>query len=72
MDVKSYVDVVVTKNDRVYHFYMPVGAPFGEAYDASFEVLSGITEMAKQAAENARPKDVDATPTEAVPAEIVS
>ena len=79
MDVKSYVDVAVSKNDRLYHFYMPVGAPFGEAYDASFEVLSGITEMAKQAAENARPKDEPTTdapstdaPAQEAPVEVAS
>ena len=66
MDIRSYVDVEVKKNDRVYHFYMPVGAPFGEAYDASFEMLSSITEMAKQAAENARPKEAEEPPVEVV------
>lgn len=66
MDIKSYVDVEVKKGDRVYHFFMPVGAPFGEAYDAAFEALTNITELAKQAVENARPKEVEEAKTELV------
>jgi hypothetical protein len=65
MNVKSYVDVEVVKSERVYHFLMPVGAPFGEAYDAAFEALGSITEMAKQAVENAKPKDEKGEPVEA-------
>jgi len=67
MEIKSYIDLEITKNERVYHFYMPVGSPFGEAYDVAFEALGRITEMAKQAAEAAKPKEsevVEATPTE--------
>ena len=57
MDLKSCVYLEITKNERTYYFYMPVGAPFGEAYDAAFEALTSITELAKQAADNARPKE---------------
>ena len=57
MNLKSFVDIEIVKGERTYHFLMPVGAPFGEAYDASFETLSAITDMAKQAAEQAKPKE---------------
>jgi len=57
MDLRSYVNMEVKKSDRTYHFFMPIGAPYGEAYDAAFETLVSITDMAKQARENARPKD---------------
>lgn len=74
MNVKSYVDVEIVKNERVYHFLMPVGAPFGEAYDSAFEVLSSITEMAKNAAEQARPVDAEGKPADSavVDAELVN
>ena len=64
MDIRSYIDVEVKKNEHVYHFLMPVGVPFGEAYDASFEVLTSITEMARNAAEQARPKEAGDEPAE--------
>jgi len=70
MNVKSYIDIEIVKNERTYHFFMPVGAPFGEAYDAAFEALSNVTEMAKKATENAKPKDM--TESEEVAAEVVS
>lgn len=65
MDLRSYVDVEVKKNDRVYHFFMPVGAPYGEAYDAAFDALTSITDLAKQAVEQARPKEAADKPEEA-------
>ena len=70
MDIKSYVDVEIKKNDRVYHFLMPVGAPFGEAYDAAFESLTSITEMAKNAVEQAKPKEAGEAAAEPVEAEL--
>lgn len=68
MNLKSYVDIEVTKGERTYHFLMPVGSPFGEAYDASFECLTNITELAKQAAEQAKPKEGSEATTEETPA----
>lgn len=70
MDIKTYVDIEIVKNERVYRFAMPVGAPFGEAYDAAFEALNKVSELMKQAAESAaRPQEVAAddiaTPVEA-------
>ena len=51
MDLRSYVSIEVKKNDRVYSYLMPVGAPFGEAYDAAFEVLQSVLDMAKKSSE---------------------
>lgn len=48
------VIIEVEKEDRRYQFIMPVGAPFGEAYDAAFQALSAISEMAKNAVEQAK------------------
>ena len=54
MDLKSVVSVEVKKNDRIFQFLMPVGAPFGECYDACFETLNKIAELSKEAAEAAK------------------
>jgi hypothetical protein len=77
MEIKSYVDIEIIKKatvegkeiERAYHFLMPVGSPFGEAYDVAFQALSRITELAQQAAEATRPKEatepevIEAVPT---------
>lgn len=55
MNQKAAVLLEVNKNDHLYQFVMPVGAPFGEAYDAAYEVLNVIVQMAKEAAEKAKP-----------------
>ncbi len=52
MELKSMIAIEIEKNDRVFSFLLPVGAPFGEAYDAAFEVLGKIIEMSKEAADN--------------------
>lgn len=58
MNLKSVVTVEITKNGNTYTFNLPVGAPIGECYDACHEVLGHIIELAKQAAENAKSKNV--------------
>lgn len=49
MDYLSQIVIEIKKNDRVYRFEIPMGAPYGEAYDACFEALGGIMELAKNA-----------------------
>lgn len=52
MDKRGMVILEVKKDERTYSFLMPVGSPFGEAYDAAFEMLSEISKMAQAAVEN--------------------
>ena len=54
MNLKSCIAIEITKNDRLYTFVMPVGSPFGEAYDVSYEILNKIAELAKNGAESAK------------------
>lgn len=54
MAIKSSLSIEITKGDRVFSFVMPIGAPYGEAYDAAFEVLQQIVELSKQAADQAK------------------
>lgn len=55
MDQKGYIHLEVVKGERAYAFQLPIGAPFGEAYDAAFQVLQEILKMAKDASEKAAP-----------------
>ena len=49
--------------DLKSEFIMPIGAPFGECYDACFEALNKIVALSKEAAEAAKaPTPVEATP----------
>lgn len=52
--------IEVSKNDRLYTFTMPVGAPFGEVYDVAYEVLNKIAELAKDGALSAKRAEGDA------------
>lgn len=55
MSITSRIMIEIKKNERTYGFSIPVGAPFGEAYDAAFEILQEVVEMAKQAVDSTRP-----------------
>jgi hypothetical protein len=48
MEIKSNITLEVTKNERLYQFIVPVGAPFGEAVDVAFENFVKISEMAQE------------------------
>jgi hypothetical protein len=54
MNIKSQVVIEIAKDDLVFSFAMPLGAPFGKAYDAAHEVLMEIVEYSKKAAEQAK------------------
>jgi hypothetical protein len=47
MNMKSTIDFEITKNDRVYRFNIPAGAPYGETYDAIFTFLEKILDQQK-------------------------
>lgn len=56
MNIRAMINVEIEKNDRTYIFSMPVGAPFGEAYDTAFEVCAKILELAAEEAAKNRAK----------------
>ena len=56
MDKRGMISLEIKKEERTYIFLMPIGSPFGEAYDAAFEVLSEITKQSIEAAEKAKRK----------------
>ena len=69
MELKSLILVEVKKDDRVYRFEMPVGAPLGECYDAAFQALNKIAELMRDAASKAERKD---EPAEEVKADVLN
>lgn len=52
-----YVNLQIEKNDRTYIFSLPMGAPYGECFDACHEALQEITRMAQKAADASKPKE---------------
>lgn len=59
MEQKAVVNLEVKKGERTFVFTMPIGSPYGEAYDAAFNVLNEILEMSKKAVEAAKPAEMD-------------
>ncbi len=54
MEVRSVVEFFVEKNGRLYRFLIPAGSPFGEVYDAAFEVLGKVQQLAQDSLEKAK------------------
>ena len=50
MNQSLYVKIEIEKNERVYSFNLPMGAPIGEAYDAAHDCLQAIVKMGEDAA----------------------
>lgn len=65
MEMTSAIIITTKRNDRQFQFFMPVGAQYGEAYDAAFEVLTQISTMSQKAAEQLKPAESVAGDTEA-------
>jgi len=62
MDIQSRIVIESKKGEDgkfLFRLDMPVGVPFGMAYDACFEFLTHITEMSRKAVESARPEEVE-------------
>ena len=72
MEIKANpatISLEVLKNERRYMFYIPVGAPFVDAYGVAVECITAINEMAKKAEEEEKkkaetPEEVTAVPVE--------
>ena len=72
--VTSSVNIEVVKGDRRYVFSVPVGAPFGESYDAAFQAMDVISTWHAKAQDQmkaARPNDDVAEVAEEVVTETV-
>lgn len=56
METKQLIVLEVKKGDFTFTFNMPMGATWGSAIDAAFEVLNHISALSKQSVENAKPE----------------
>jgi hypothetical protein len=54
MEQKAALIFERKKEERVYQFIIPVGAPFGEVFDVVFEMLGAAQEFSKQALESSK------------------
>jgi len=45
---QQYVEIKQEKNDRVYRFLIPVGAPVGEAFDAAVAISRQLVSLAER------------------------
>jgi len=58
MDTKQYVCLEVVKGDHKFTFSMPLGCTWGNAIDASFEVLTHVNQLAQNIIEQSKPEPV--------------
>ncbi len=64
MAVKAYVTIEIVKNERVYTFSIPVGAPYGEAYDAVAEAKATVFDLLAKSLEADKQQESSEAPTE--------
>lgn len=48
---QKFVQITTEKNDRTYRFVIPVGAPLGEAFDASLDISRQLVAIAQKMVE---------------------
>jgi hypothetical protein len=71
MTQKAVVILEVEKNDRKYEFMMPIGSPYGEAYDVCFEFLQEITKMSKEAADRVSREELEIKTDDDIKEEVI-
>lgn len=52
---KQNVTLEVTKGDFTFVFHMPFGCTWGNAIDASFEILQHVNQLAQKSVEAVKP-----------------
>lgn len=57
MEKISKLHFIIKKEERIFEFTAPAGAPFGEAYDALYSMLAEVLRMAHEAAEKIKQED---------------
>jgi len=59
METKQYITLEVTKGDFTFSFQMPNGASWGNAIDASFDILQKLNELSQQSIQALKPAAVE-------------
>ena len=54
MEMKSSLILETKRNDYLFRLELPIGAPLGDAYEATWEMLSKIVEMAKESVDKSK------------------
>ena len=57
METKQIISIEVKKDENIFSFNMPLGATWGNAIDASFEIIQEIHKLAAKSVENMKPKE---------------
>lgn len=57
METKQYITLEVTKGEFTFSFQMPQGASWGNAIDASFDVLQKLNELSQQSIQGLKPTE---------------
>jgi hypothetical protein len=52
MEMISHVELKTKRGERTYVFNIPGNAPWGELFDASFEIHKKVSEMVNEAVKN--------------------
>lgn len=55
MDVKQYICIEVKKGDFTFSFNMPSGSSWGNALDASFDIMQQVQKMSQEAVDKMNP-----------------
>lgn len=54
MEFKQILSLEVVKNDKTYLLHLPVGAPLGDAYEATWEMLKKIADLINESADKSK------------------
>lgn len=54
MEMKSSLILETKRNDYLFRLELPIGAPLGDAYEATWEMLSKIVELAKESVDKSK------------------
>ena len=54
MELKSILALEVVNKEKTYRLELPVGAPLGEAYEATWEMLKKIVELVNESVDKAK------------------
>lgn len=57
MEIKKDVIFEITKEERVYRFQIPEGAPLGDTYDVGWQFLEKILLLINDHVQNSKPKE---------------
>jgi hypothetical protein len=57
MEIKQSINIYIKKNDFTFCFSMPLGATWGNALDAAFDVAKEVNALSSKSIEESAPKD---------------